>query len=68
MEDKFAPAGEFTDEPAGLDAKVEIFFLVSSLPQNGQITPFNSVGFLTRSSNGLWQSAHSNSNNGMSHS
>ncbi|OGN72994.1 MAG: hypothetical protein A2X25_10595 [Chloroflexi bacterium GWB2_49_20] len=59
-------AGAEIDATETLDAKVEIFFFVIPLPQNGQITPLKSVLFRTRSSKDFSHSAHSNSNNGIS--
>jgi hypothetical protein len=58
-------AAEDKDAPVTLDAKVEIFFFVISLPQIGQMTPLISFVLRTRSSNEFSHLRHSNSNNGI---
>lgn len=51
-----------------LEAKVEIFFFTSLLPQLGQTTVSTALELRTSSSNGLPHSLHTNSNIGMDNS
>jgi hypothetical protein len=52
--------------PADLEAKVESFFLIFGLPQVGQLTSLIALELRSSSSKGWLQSAHTNSNKGMS--
>lgn len=54
--------------PEILEAKVEIFFFTSVLPQVGQITPSTALELRTSSSNGLPHLLQINSNIGMDNS
>jgi hypothetical protein len=70
-----APAGlqeeaglELNDSPPppeALEAKVEIFFFTSELPQEGQITWSTTLALRTSSSKGLWHTLQVNSNKGI---
>ncbi len=51
--------------PEPFEAKVDIFFDIFWLPQAGHLTPSAALVLRTSSSNGLLQSLHTNSNNGM---
>lgn len=47
--------------PLDVDAKSDIFFLISGLWQEGQIISFTALALRTSSSNGLPHSVHTNS-------
>jgi hypothetical protein len=51
--------------PEPFEAKVDIFFEISWLPQAGHFTLSIALALRTSSSNGWLQSVHTNSNNGM---
>jgi hypothetical protein len=51
--------------PEPFEAKVDIFLAIFWLPQAGQLTPSTALALRTSTSNGLLQSVHTNSNNGM---
>jgi hypothetical protein len=59
------PPNESEPAPVPFEAKVDIFFEIFWLPQVGHFTPTTALALRTSSSNGLLQSAHTNSNNGM---
>jgi hypothetical protein len=51
--------------PVPFEAKVDIFLAIFWPPQAGHFTPSTALALRTSSSNGLLQSVHTNSNNGM---
>ena len=53
------------EPPLTLEAKVEIFFLIFELPQDGQDTPSLAVALRTNSSKGWLHSVQMNSNKGI---
>lgn len=58
LKDKLLP-------PDTLEAKVEIFFFTSGLPQDGQVTPSMMLALRTSSSKGFWHVLHTNSKSGI---